>query len=377
MKIVFLKLNIFFSVFVILFAFSKGALISIEPVVGDFIASNALQSYLNPKILKKNGGILQIQVLDQRKTRFGEEACGYHSWKNALIALAITGADNKSDVESLQNLFNDKDFYHKEVVEFFYPNHSIPQGAKDLSIVEAHRAYTRLITENIKTKNLKKIASIVKKNPSSISFLNPTNEILFGGLDESSLSNIENFYKVVMQSGFAVHAIVVGKFPHWTTLIMERDDRQIITWYGCDSYGNQTGELLKNKELLESFIKNLKGLDKQVLIGYVDAVGFDLQNKANWLKKGVIELLLQSKKPINVRRNFDSESLNIHAIPRKIGLAFDFLNNMNLIKNPEFKEYLLNIKELADFYTKNLESDHPSAQKMREISAVFMNASSH
>lgn len=273
----------------------------------------------------------QIMVMDQRdQDDVGEEACGYHVFKNALVALSLS-LNNHTDIDA---------FCSREVYDSFYnfmaPYNQGEQGNRDLSIANLSQIMKDFIAmpSNGVPEAIRPMHQALVKNPCSVSMFNIANDEL-GVVNPSNLSFLKNLVTLSRAPGPVTHAFLMGAFPHWTTIIMEKMQDNEINWYGCDSYFNpansdvSTSTLRNHIELLMDTFTNLTPYLKH---SYEHSVGADFRSKA-----GRIELLLN-----NIE--------NIQPTVNQIIDAFEFMQHAGWLDSNDNDEkmYVRNLKTLAD-----------------------------
>src|SRR5207244_1346965 len=86
-----------------------------------------------------------------------------------------------------------------------------------------------------------------------------------------SLHTYAKMREIAQRPGPLTHAFVIGMgelgvqlMGHWTALILEKDKDGNHTWYGCDSWGNQTSILPQAINYVDQLLKNSLE-DKQAL----------------------------------------------------------------------------------------------------------------
>lgn len=297
--------------------------------------NSALLELYNSRVLIKDPQckIHQFEVLDQRKTLGGDESCGYHAFKNALMIQGIlTNSEYKED---LINLFNNKEFFEKEVYPFLRENNTHPV---DLNPVQLANALRKL---KFSFSNLHPLAEILKANPNSPSIIVSEGDNF--SCDEITIDHLMNLFIKYEQEGPWSHAIISGRDGHWVTLVLHKTKQGEIIWFGSDSWNNQRNVLAKHKTFIENALQNRRETLKKTFIA---SFGHFLETKRKWFNQNGKVTNLEN---IEALMNPDAAYINLE----RINNALNYLNKFNLLKDPSYQIYIQDLKKMANFYSKS------------------------
>lgn len=331
------------------------------------------------KLMEAKSEVIQITVLDQTSLPGGNDNCGYHSWKNALVALALS---NPLASEELVLLFQDPDFFTKEVEPFL--NTFNPEGG-DIPLTALTDATHKLIQEGVNQDlypNLHKLSTLLQSNRDSISFLNTAikdqpqmpydlamrnivweNDAISGGSNSLTMNNISSSIQALQEPGFITHAFVSGTGGHWVTLIMQKN-REETKWFGTDSWHNQAKVIPNHQRIITQLESNPQFKSEVIRKEYDEAIGIDMRKLATKLNEEGDPI-----PPLTTNQlveSFDITLLNID----KIVKGFKFLKDLNLSETPAYTTDYQQLKKSALFYQHYL-SELPDLESPEALDLFF------
>lgn len=299
--------------------------------------------------------VIKIPVLDQTQGRNGQQTCGYHAWKNALILLAASHANPKSDI----SLLTHKKFFNEVVFEYLASYVPKKQKEKykdfDIDISALITATNGLVPKNDQApKRLKHYAQYA----SSISFLNyfgpDSMDLLFtSGAGSISLIEIGKAYNALKNEDPLTHAFVVGGSGHWVALIMQKNVKGKITWLGCDSWTSNdvNKQLIPIQQYLLSLIEDIESLKVAIAPAYKEL----LPTLVEFAK-----VLKDDGTPIGDASRLVRNASQIEQSLVDLELSVRFLTDCALMNEEHFKDFTTDVKKLVRFYCAHLTNyDHP------------------
>lgn len=300
----------------------------------------------------------QIRVMNQRDQiepnspfPIGDEACGYQSFKNALVGMALgMGAQIPGDTfedESVYYFFYDfmKKYRQSEQPGFRdIPVSFMPRILGDfakLKTIDFNRIPDAALREKIKA-----IHKSLIENPNSVSMFNVSQgngELLL--TDVTTLTSLANLKEVSQRPGPFNHAFVMGAGQHWTALIMEKDVTGTIKWFGCDSWpGSPTSILSNNIETLELALVQI---DTVLENGYNNSVGVDFKRLA-----GHFDAAGLPKQEQLSQHHIGSMLVGNEDYFEKIANSYRFMQRagwLNGTANPKIKGFINDLKVLTNY----------------------------
>lgn len=253
-----------------------------------------------------NSGIFQLPVLLQLldETGFGAQTCGYHSLKNALIALNCFKIGNENE-----NLFTDLKLFKK-----FFETYCLPMVIdKPANDKDANPSMVRIILTHFKNdpnppEELKGLQKTLREAPEfAICILNTanTNNALSLTLNEYGIKEALKFYQFAKTPGPSRMALVVSEemiIPgkanrgHWYTIICTKNQNNEITIHICDSLNNAHDKLKGPLLLLTNFFNHqLKNPDLFIKTAFESHLGPYLKNTVKRTEtKGNLEAVIQA-----------------------------------------------------------------------------------
>ena len=333
----------------------------------------------NPTIVfNPNAPITQIKVLDQTTLNGGNETCGYHAWKNAIISLAL--AQSAPPQEELINLFNDPHFYADEV-EKFLKNFDTQGG--DIALTSLTEAIDKLFNQEIDAEKypiLHHLATLLISSRENISFLNTAIEgqlqnpfvqemgiwdksAINGGNTHLTLDNLANTIKALKRPGPFTHAFVSGTGGHWVTLIMQKDVNNQIKWYGTDSWHNQKQAVPNHQSIIQKLVQD-PNFAHQTIINEYDQVNINIEKLSKNLNNEGHPI--HNLKTNDLAGSYDQVLLGIDEIKK----CTIFLKDLNLYKDEKFSKYVLELKKVTAFYQNYLDQ-LPDVENQEAVNAFF------
>lgn len=201
-----------------------------------------LNALLFPSIVEISSSFFYIPSFPQihRSLHGGENTCGFHALKNALIALAYL---NRSIPVSKRELFNDLSFYQNLEPLFLFARENTSQ--EDATAIDLKKAWRAVVNNEILP--FPHFQRTINWNHSDLSIFHIGTNISCEGpglviADHQSLDSIVNLKRLTQKQGPCHHAFLIGDNGHWTTVIYEKDSLGKIRWYGIDSGENSTSQ---------------------------------------------------------------------------------------------------------------------------------------
>lgn len=293
----------------------------------------------------RNISVHQIEVLDQcyAENRAGEATCGFHTFKNCLVALGLNS--QVSDVST--SWFQSKEIF-EELHHFllnFQPReeedisiNTLTRGLRVLAGKESARIGSRKISIPIL---LKPFQNILKKNFNKITMLNSSLNSDYSGLTSYNLFYLSNLAEFYHSSGPRDHAFMVGSNNHWVSLIVHKDQENNLHWYGLDSYENGTNHFANSIQILSKALSDPFSFIKE---NYNGAVGEDLQRKTTWF---ATDGRLKKEEYANTLIEQQEEYKNI------ISQSFNLMNKLGWLNQStdlEINNYIQDLRILTGFY---------------------------
>lgn len=322
----------------------------VSPVANSIFdnAQNTIQFALLPEVLttKEHSHIHQFQVLDQKKAKMGDESCGYHAWKNALLGLSLSTFPSAKTA----TLLKDAGFFNDAVVPFI----SKSDSANDVTIVDLEQAMRNLETNP--TDQLQPLADALAENQQRVSIMVTEGDVF--SYDETTIHNLVNLFKTYESDGPWTHAIIIGSQGHWTTLFLQKTEDNQLVWSGCDSWHNQKNVLTHHKMLIENALNNR---EETLQNAFQYAVGDMLERKRHWFHedgslKDSSDLHLLIDNPEYADR-----------FTRRLEAGYDFLVRLDLLDDDFYQDSISTLKIAAKFYADHLEDTHKQKAKMQAI----------
>ena len=328
--------------------------------------------FLNNELNAPNT-IHYFKVLDQRGPRRGEEHCGFHAFKNALAAVSmLTGQPHAKD------LFTDPVFY-KTVKQFM---DEVEEGNKgDASIEQLMSSYEYLINNQARnyqnfvhgTDDRVNIPNILQPYSSLLQmpgvFLSMVNvdegQISGSAGGAASLNSLANLIQFSTSPTPKAHIFLVGNEGHWTTLMLQVNDENQMTWVGCDSYGNRSQPIRDNVQLLTRFLEDLQDptVQKNFLKeSYSAAIGKEIANFTRFVD--------QDGRLMDPSRDAILKSSEEYL--KLLYRGYLFMQRMDLFKeNSPFKEEATDLKKFALYFSKKLKNSISYDQNLSDMVEVL------
>ena len=292
--------------------------------------------------------LIKIPVLDQTQARYGEQSCGYHAWKNALLLLDIAhSSDNLS-------LLKDSKFFNRTVCDYlvaFIPQKQKLQSDYDIDISALISATASLMTDHCPEK-----LNFLKPYTSEISIVNyfdpaDYDALLCRGAGSMSLIEIEKTYRALTSTKPMTHAFLVGGEGHWVTLVMQKREEGVF-WFGCDSWpGNPVDKQLEPIKnyfvfLMENpaYLKNVLKQAYPELVPSLVTLAFFLELDGTPIAEEIYEKLNSPEK--------------IAAMLLEIEHGVKFFTDSCLLEDALFDEYTEGLRKILNFccvYLQNVE----------------------
>lgn len=334
----------------------------------------------SPKLMTNSGSVVtQIEVLNQASLSGGHETCGFHSWKNGLISLALSSMPPPQT--ELVDLFNDVNFFSNEVEPFLANFNS---GGGDIPATALHEATNQLLQGKVDKQRypiLDRLATLLSANRENISFLNtaiegqPLNpfdpsmgdwdkDAINGGGSHLVMNNIVNSIQALKNPGPLTHVFVSGTGGHWVTLIMQKDKNNQIKWYGTDSWENQTKALPNHQSILQKIVQDPNFEAEIIRNEYTSVISSDIGKLAKKLDANGDPL-----PPLNlsqVAESFEEVLLNIN----RIIAATKYLKDLKLYKDPNYSTEVSELKKSALFY-QNYLNKIPDVRNLKGVQNFF------
>lgn len=275
-----------------------------------------------------------FNVLSQLSTIGGSNACGYHAIKNAALALAFF--TNMEDKPSLIRLLKEEKFFEDE----FFPLINKEALHADLSLAEIESALESL--KQSRQTSLQPLAKVLQAYPDSISIVLSNAGKLTN--PETSIHHIVSLHKKFEEAGPWVHAIISGHGDHWLTLVLLKTENGECHWFSLNSFKTFRDVTPTHKRQIEGALLNRENSLSQT---FHHTFGHFLE-----IKKG------QFNEEGGVAEVDDIQTL-LSSFPENFGYlnsAFNFLNQLNLINEPHYKDQLRTMKLLSEFYVRHVAS---------------------
>lgn len=252
------------------------ALIELFPIVSQ--VSSVVEKVIATKHFKpiqssRNEAVFrQISVLNQTYQKRGNETCGFHAFKNALLGLGLT-----SNTTTTQ-MFKDKVLFeslYNFILQFQ------PEGEGDINIANLNRALLALknSSKSDLPSELGLFYDLLQTHPDSVTMLNPQRGSISNGILDTNLNNLSNLVRLSAQEGPFIHSFILGRAEHWVTLIFEKKEDGTIIWYGCDSWNNDSSQFQQYIDLLEQIFQTP---DQYVKPAFFEIVA-GISRKAAWI----------------------------------------------------------------------------------------------
>lgn len=161
----------------------------------------------------EKSGIRQFTVLHQNgdNTKFGEQNCGFHALKNAIIALKIASNYQDSD----KNLFSNRQvctsFYNKYFKHYVATEKDAPKDFGPEILPQVIRDFIQDKNPPKELENLQKALILSQDALSIMNFSASAEGIRFGLLDEFWIQNALKLFRFAKASGPAVMSIMLGR----------------------------------------------------------------------------------------------------------------------------------------------------------------------
>lgn len=310
----------------------------------------------------------EIRVMNQRNQRedqpfpvlprnnryipIGDEACGYQSFKNALVGIAV-GFDAKIP----SNTFEDMSVYDYLYSFMKKYRQSDVSGDRDITFAEMPKIFADFaklkstefdkIPDGVLRQKIKAIHEAVAAHPTSISIFNLSLEHGKHFFAEfATLTSLENLKAFTQHPGPITHTVTIGTGEHWTTILIEKDPTGKIKWYGCDSWpGHTPEELITNIGVLEEALANI---DTDLEIGYRDAVGSNF----NRVIADYFDARGLPKQDLASQTNLQNWLTSGGDYPNQVVKAFEFVQKSGWLTktaDPQISQHLKSLKVLANY----------------------------
>lgn len=289
----------------------------------------------------------QIRCLDQRSGAGAEgmSSCGYHALKNGMAALGVAQGTLSPEAFTQRQIYTE--------IQGYVSQTSAVGGHDDASIAVLTNGW-REMRAHPTDESLRQVAS----TPSNLSMLNYYADmfedypsIVVGG--EAGLPFLANICevrnKLQAEEPFQ-HAFLVGSDGHWTTLILDKDPSGQVSWYGLDSWGNNTNRFQEHLDVLERVL-----MGDLTRAAYNDSAGDTLNRRAANLS--------EDGQPVDQdARDMLTGEENIKKYVTRIKYAVDFMDRAGWLTEPEtYNQEIETIQKLTRFYMNN-RPDHPDVQ---------------
>lgn len=291
--------------------------------------------------LINRGSLYQIPVLNQTYRRGGQNECGFHAFKNALVGVCLgLGISNiaQRDFESPETFV--------EVFNWVKQSKGNQEG--DASIAELHQALVKLSQTEPEalSPTLRSFQTLVKEHV--ISLINIGEDWNTGGLaisaDADTLSYLRNLKELSHKPGPWTHAFVTGSDGHWITLIAQKDEKGSVKWFGTDSWNNQAFLFDTHLELLQAVLNDSQAEDWWQTM-YDNAIGDWMRRKSGWIdEQGAIPDPENQASLLNEKSRDDY----IHRIIN----GFDFLNTAGWLQGDSHQGDIIALRKFAICFQK-------------------------
>lgn len=322
-----------------------------------------IKSHSNHPVIGRND-IHQLNVIDQRHDGCsrGDENCGYHAFRNALVLLQLYGYRDGKYLDLLQNQHEFLEAYGKWVQ--LVP--SSRSGARDIDIATLHTLLEH-IPEDASISPPNTMAERQQGLPlMSVVNASVMNQELhysrMGG--PLALEAAANLWRVAHSPDVNLtHAFVIGIFPergmpHWVTMVLRQEGSR-KEWIMMDSYANQTKYTQFLAEKLDALLQNS---DEAAQVAYRSNVSDLIERRAGWVNP-------QTHDVTNEHAGKDkTDFLDSHEFKDMAIKSFQFMKKCQWLDH--YQGHETEIKHLATivgFYASQLPNNSPDLASFKTM----------
>lgn len=295
-----------------------------------------------------------IPCLRQGQGKNDWQKCGYHAFKNAVVALAVGQGKMKPDAF-------DKDTAVYQAITAFvelhktHKHHKSENTEADASIADLTAAWNALkdpadsshLSLGSHSKCLALLKSAVMEGPqNSLSVLQTGGSLKEGHISPMAWDSLVNLIELSQREGPLHHVFVIGyqlggeeERRHWVTIVLEKDADQRVKWHGLDSAfrGDQAKEGFSplQRELEE--VMNAEDPKEILLKTYNYSMDFHtLAKRKRWITQ---------EKELNLRG--PARVIPVLHAAAKFFVRAGWLHGE---QKPEIQEHIANVRALIEFY---------------------------
>lgn len=361
-------------------------------VIGGMYAYNKLSKYNNQLTLNDNSGnillfnnklvktlnsqVKQIEVLDQNyQGPLGIVRCGAHALKNALVGLGliIPGLQINENWFSRQDVFED-------LLNFIYDHNpgidrnDFENADLSISVLQDAIHILKETDPSLISENLRQFREVCMQCPHLLSSFNVISDFdLIQSFGPLAIDSILNLFEISQSQGPLIHAFIIGdtRAQHWVTILLEKEESGKLNWFGCNSWMNESGNLINLVDYLTQIIQNP---EEKIKAMYKEAIDEAIQHDITYFNRdGILQL----------DPDVPGKSLKIMELDIENAIkAFDLMARMgwlegDKLQDVEIKEYVKNLQLFSHYVSLNQDpvncpATEEQKRQLREIGAKLL-----